>query len=139
MRHALCRILVKEQCHAEPGKGLVHLLGLKGLRELDLTNTQVGDVGLKAFQDLGQPKSLTELKLTRTKVTDEGLKSLQALSQLRQLDIRGNPGITDAGLENLKALKNLYHLRLSGTNVSLQGIKEFQANFENLTVEFDNQ
>jgi hypothetical protein len=73
------------------------------VREIDLSVTEVTDVGLAQLQGL---TALQELNLGYTKVTDAGPARLQRLTGLRELDLYGTH-VTDAGLaEFQKALPN---------------------------------
>src|SRR5205807_1706895 len=113
-----------------------HLLGLKNLTDLNLEGTPGGDAALKA---LAQHPSLRVLDVTRTDVTDVGLRALEGNEHLSTLsfgwdkdDIRvvGNQvargrksDITDAGLASLSKLPNLVRLYVSSDGVTDKGLE----------------
>ena len=85
--------------------------GLKQLTSLDLSNTQITDLGLKELRKL---TTLTSLNLKYTGVSDLGLCELAALSNLETLNLDSTK-ITDAGLIELRLLQNLTELELGRT------------------------
>jgi hypothetical protein len=91
---------------------------LDGLRELDLSGSQVTDAGL-GF--LAGAQSLMALTLWDTHVTDAGLHHLQELPSLVELDL-GATAITDQGLAELAVLP-LRWLSLRDTLVSVEGLR----------------
>lgn len=68
---------------------------LEQLRELNLSYSQITDVGLKHLKGLAQ---LVTLSLTGTRVSDAGLECLTGLSQARYLWLDGT-AITAQGEE----------------------------------------
>jgi Leucine-rich repeat (LRR) protein len=81
------------------GEGFKHLQGLKKLKGLNLTDTQIDDGGL-AF--IGLLESLEGLELSGTRVTDAGLPNLKKLSNLNALGV-ADTQVTRAGGERLIA------------------------------------
>ena len=73
---------------------------IRSLRELDLTNTRVGDAGIRQLVDL----PLTELRLVGTRVTGDSLPAIGQITTLTYLDLPaadraggdGSAGVTDA-------------------------------------------
>jgi internalin A len=78
------------------------------LKALDLSETKVGDTGLKELAGLNL--QLRTLYLADTDVTDEGLKEMAGMQALRTLDI-SQTWVTDAGLKALAGLRQLRTLR----------------------------
>lgn len=134
-----------ELCPRLTDAGLIHLTGVKTLRELILTGTHITPVGLRplngqlellavdlelcdgiddaACEVLGQWKSLRSLVFKKSgfekrSITDAGLKQLQSLSDLEVLNLYGNH-VTDAGLISLQS-----HLKLRDVNLSLMAITD---------------
>jgi hypothetical protein len=76
---------------------LEKLKGMKGLKELDLNDTQVTDAGLKVLKEL---PALSSLRLKNTKITDHGFQeALAGKESLMQLDLTG----TGVSRETVKA------------------------------------
>jgi hypothetical protein len=76
---------------------LEKLKGMKGLKELDLNNTQVTDAGLNVLKEL---PALNSLRLKNTKITDQGFQeALAGKDSLMQLDLTG----TGVSRETVKA------------------------------------
>jgi Leucine-rich repeat (LRR) protein len=117
------------------------------IRSLDLRETQVTAVGLKALKDL---KQLTTLKLRETQLTNEALAALREIGLLHafsgavEIDSYGREGgrakddasiwwlslantrVTDAGLKELKGLKKLRTLILRGTRIRGEGLDDLK-------------
>jgi len=89
---------------------LAHLKGLRSLKELELSGTQISDAGLEYLSGLDH---LEVLDLADTAITDAGLGHIKALTSLKTVKI-GDTAVTDAGLENLRELKHLEELSLLG-------------------------
>ena len=112
--------------------GLKHLRGLTSLEVLWLAGTRISDTGLVQLKEL---KSLTHLSLRDTMVTDTGLLYLKGLTNLTHLSL-GKTLITDAGLEHLVGLSNLEFLRLGDNEITGSGLvhlKELKS-LEHLTL-----
>jgi hypothetical protein len=95
-----------------------HLSGLTEWQDLDLTGTQVTDVGLEHLK--GVPW-LRTIKLNCTRITDAGLEHLEGLTQLRWLDL-SRTRATDVGLEHLKDLSQLQSWHVGDTRVADLGL-----------------
>ena len=127
---------------------LAGLAEVTTLKRLDLSETRIGDHGLRylrnarAIADLNLRyaemitdegvsalknwKHLTRLNLEGTKITDSSLQQLSALLSLEALNI-GSVQVTDAGLGALTSLTNLKELTLGGdklTDAGLQPLRE---------------
>ncbi len=100
------------------GAGLVHLSGLKNLRELTLPPTFT-DAGMSHIQEF---TALERLKLVGTQITDDGMKHLRGLKRLYYLDLC-NTQITDAGIVHLRGLTNLVVVDLGGTRITGAGLQ----------------
>jgi hypothetical protein len=83
----------------------------KPIVNVNLTDTNLTDAGLKELAGL---KQLQSLRLINTVVTDAGLKHLAGLKQLRELNLTFTE-VTDAGLKHLAGLKQLQTLNLIKT------------------------
>ena len=59
---------------------------MHGLRSLELTDTTIGDAGVKALSAL---PALSELSLVRTPVTGASVPVFLAMPALTRLDVRG--------------------------------------------------
>ena len=110
---------------------LQHVVGLKHLSFLNLSNTKISDDGLKAlrFHDKGYELHLYEIDLSDTQITDAGLAYLQDFSYLRKLNLSGT-AITGSGLHHLNETA-LRKIDLSRTQVDDQGL-EFIADYVRL-------
>lgn len=119
--------------------GLVHLVGLDNLRELEFIDSEITDSGLPLLLCL--PK-IEHLDLRGTKVTDAGLNHLRRMPSLRDLYIDSDFGVgfTDAGLANIAVLKNLDSLAFEGDLFTDNGIAEISrmTNLQSLSVGGDN-
>jgi len=98
-------------------EALIHIQGIKTLRELDLNGTQVTGRGLKRLGGI----PLEMLVLSGPAVTDETTEALAVFPDLRKL-IVGKSAVTDAGLANLKHVPRLEKLYLSESPISDAGI-----------------
>ena len=99
--------------------GLSHLPTLPNLRELNLSQTRVGDGTLARLTgSLG----LVKLEVPRTLITNAGLAHLGGLLRLEFLDIGGTE-VSDSGLAALSCLTRLALLSLEKTGVSDSGVE----------------
>ncbi|MCC6231371.1 MAG: PQQ-binding-like beta-propeller repeat protein [Verrucomicrobiales bacterium] len=96
--------------------GLQHLRRLKALRQLDVGQSAVDDVGLGI---IGSLTNLTRLDLTRTRITEAGLGALSSLSRLTNLVVTELKAL-EPGLCALAALPRLNTLRLEKTPISTE-------------------
>lgn len=95
------------------------LVLLNGIRDLDLTGTDITDVGL---EQVAQIPTLQSLRLKGTAVTDAGLDALVALPDLKLLDV-GRTAVSDAGLKPIARIETLNYLLLHNTRVTDTGLK----------------
>lgn len=94
---------------------LTEISKLKGLQDLDLSNTDVDDKGLKT---VAQCADLRKLDLSKTLVQGAGIGDLRGLTKLKDLDI-GNNGVNDFFVSTLvRSLPKLEALNLSETKIS---------------------
>jgi hypothetical protein len=101
---------------------LVQVKWIRGLTELNLSETQVTDAGLAHLKGL----PLSYLALARSEVGDTGLAYLQGMRTLGTLDLSGTR-VTDAGLAYLKGLHRLHILLLSDTRITDSGLAHLYA------------
>lgn len=95
------------------------LVGLRGLRELNLIGSRITDQAMPA---IGRLDRLTSLSLGENSISDAGLAHLAGLTQLSTLGLNQTQ-ITDRGLQHLAAMTRLRVLELDGTAVSDAGIR----------------
>jgi internalin A len=94
--------------------GLVHLAGLKQLRNVRVVETGITDAG---FKTLGGMPQLRNLQIAATEITDRGLAELAKLPNLELLWL-ANTSVTDAGVASIQHLPKLQQLNLSKTRVT---------------------
>jgi hypothetical protein len=116
--------LKKIRFEAIQNEALRGIKDLKGLEELQLFYTSVGDQGLA---HLGGLQGLRSLNLSKTRVTDAGLQHLKTLPNLQELILSDNGGITGTGLKELIGLSNLKSLHLSDCKITDDGLKNLGA------------
>jgi hypothetical protein len=102
--------------------GVMHLRGLKHLRELSLAHSAVTDDGLASLTELYE---LEHLNLSGTKITGAGLKHLQGLNRLCILYL-DRTAVNDDGLAELEGVPGLLVLRLAGTKITDAGLKHLR-------------
>jgi Leucine-rich repeat (LRR) protein len=128
------RTLEHLRLHEADDRLLMGISGMAGLKELDLSGTQVGNLGMRHLSGL---KFLRTLNLSNTSVTDNGVLLLGGLTQLESLDL-GQPGksgvavkflgkkeggLTDDGLKHLSGMTDLKTLNLAGSKITGPGLK----------------
>jgi Leucine-rich repeat (LRR) protein len=91
---------------------LTELPHLKKLRRLSLSNSHIGDAGVKHLREM---KCLEELDLEETDVGDWGLEVLEGLTELRVLNLT-NTRVVGPGVTHLRKLTKLEVLRLFQAN-----------------------
>jgi hypothetical protein len=96
------------------GGCLDNLVGMRMLDELNLTNTQVQDVGLGSLKGL----PISSLFLGNTKITDVGLREVCNVQSLEEIELNNNAGITDQGIQFLANLPALRSVDLSYTSIT---------------------
>ncbi|MBN1972192.1 MAG: leucine-rich repeat protein [Sedimentisphaerales bacterium] len=101
-----------------------HIAHLTGLKALQLSFTEVNDVGMKYITAL---KSLEHLE-TSTQITDRGMAYVGQLPSLKFLWVYGPSQVTDAGLQHVSKLTSLEGLALVGDLMGDEGL----ANISNL-------
>ena len=99
--------------------GLGHLKGLKNLKDLDLSESQVNDEGLEQLKDIA---TLEKLNLWTTQISNAGMINLVGLTNLTWLNLDNNE-IGDEGLKNIEGLTNLDFLHIGKTKVTDAGLQ----------------
>lgn len=94
--------------------GLRHLAALRGLRELDISVSGIGDRGLASLRPL---ELLEVLHLDGTGLTDRGLDTVASFSRLRALDL-SRTLVGPEGLGALARLPALAFLSVSGIDLA---------------------
>jgi WD40 repeat protein len=113
-----------EACEAEEvsDEGLAHIESMTGLHYLAL-GPGVSDAGLVHLAGL---KELRELRLDNARdVTDQGLESLKKLTRLKSLSLQYTD-VAGPGLIHLAGLKQLRELNLQGTPVGREAVDALQ-------------
>lgn len=104
-----------------------YLRPLHKLKWLDLTNTPVGDRGVKK---IGSKKDLEGLFLSGTQLTDIGLECLRRFPKLNRLYLT-DTNVTDDGMVHISHLANLSSVNMRQVRVGDSGLKHF-SRLENL-------
>jgi serine/threonine protein kinase len=107
-------------------KGLKPLASLPSLKEIVLAKTKVSDDGLKHLA----PMRLRRLDLSNTNVTDVGLAYLidpyGVARYLTRLNLSGT-SVSDASVVHIQAMKQLKELHITETQISDEGIRRIQS------------
>ncbi len=130
-----------------PKTGPKDLARVKGLRDLDLSNTDINDEGLK---EIANSKAIVKLDVSKTLVHGPGIEKLGNLKELRDLDVGNNnindfyvamlvrslpqlealnlseTKITDKALQSVCQLKNLRKLDLEGNKITDKGLTSLE-------------
>jgi len=93
---------------------------LKGLESLNLGGLRVTDLGLVQLRGL---RKLRELDLSRTEVSGSGLAVLEMLPDLERLVLWNSKRVDDAAIAVLSKLKKLTRLDLAGTAITSAGVE----------------
>jgi hypothetical protein len=101
--------------------GIEHLRGLDRLKNIHVSNSQIGDGALAVF---GSLPALEELSLQGNAFTDDGVRHLVGLSQLRSLWIGGKTRYSDEVTTHLSQLLNLQELDLQPCRLSDDGLRQ---------------
>jgi len=110
------------------GSSLLHSFGgLKQVKHLELSHTQIGD---EALEWIGAMADLEYLAIDGTRITDNGLARLKGCRNLQTLDV-GNTDVSDAGLKFLEVLSKLQAVRLDKTRVTSAGVGDLQKTLPN--------
>jgi hypothetical protein len=112
---------------------------LAALRELDLSETLVGNAGLEELRTLGQ---LEKLNLWAAPVDDAGMAHVAAMTSLKWLNLDNvsltveGVKLTDEGVAQLTTLQNLEWLHLGKTDVGDEGLKALEKlnNLQQVTI-----
>jgi len=108
--------------------GLSNLGEQSDLFSLNLTNTNIGNKGLKTVSHF---KNLDTLTLANTNITDEAMADICHMKKLIQLDL-SDTDIADAGLEHIDRVSNLRVLKINGTNATAETLAKLKS-LPNLT------
>jgi hypothetical protein len=107
------------------GRSETDLEFLAALQPDDLQALFLHEIDDSALPHLVHLRGLQELYLSNTTITDSGLKLLAKLPALIRLSIYHTP-ISDAGLRNLTKLKGLKWLTCSATAITEEGLERFR-------------
>jgi hypothetical protein len=115
--------------------GLRHLKGCAMLEALVLDNTEVTGPGLAHLTDLAK---LKYVGLEGCPITDEGIATIGDLTSLERLNL-SETRITDAALAHLKSLPGLKKLYLNGTSVTPAAVEELQRALPDCEVHWESE
>jgi len=97
---------------------LVHVAALEELSDVDLSNANIDDEGLRLIMHL----PLRRLWLQETKITDASAQTISKIHSLNFLQLNATT-LSDSFLEQLEPLPQLENLGLRGTRVTSVGMK----------------
>jgi hypothetical protein len=103
------------------------LCELKQLHTLDLSNSQLTNVGIR---DLGRLRGLKVLILNGARATDAHIHELSGMTNIESLSLFACP-ITDGAVKDLAMLKSLRFLDVRATNITPQGILDLRTALPN--------
>jgi hypothetical protein len=103
--------------------GLAHLAGLKEMKVLNLSQSQITDAGLAHLAGMTK---MNWLNLSNTQINGAGLTHLGGMAGLTCLYL-DNTAVTDACAEPLASLGGLMSLYLNGTSVTPDGVGHLEA------------
>jgi hypothetical protein len=106
---------------------LARLSSLRGLEEVNLSNTLVSTGGVMSLKDV----PLTSLILRGVRFHDYGVNSLPRT--LRTLDATNTP-LTDAGATNLLSIPGLQSVKLCGSTISPAVIATLRRKFSEVEI-----
>ena len=107
--------------------GVAHLAGLKNLKRIHISRSQITD---KSLVLLSRLPMIEELSLQEGHFSDNGFLRLKGQNTLEQLATgRGSFEVTDAGLIHLKEFKNLTLVDLQNSKVTA-GARPLEGNAE---------
>jgi hypothetical protein len=102
--------------------GVAHLAGLKNLKFVQISRSNLTDDSLALLSGLPRMESLS---LQQNHFSDAGLARLSGQERLKRLLIGiGDRRVTDAGLAHLKGFKQLEVLDLQGSDVTARGLEQ---------------
>ncbi|MBX3475188.1 MAG: hypothetical protein KF754_12455 [Planctomycetes bacterium] len=90
-------------------EGLRHVASIRGLEELGVSHTGIGDKGVEHLANC----SLTYFSAWYCNLGDRALKVLSGMPRMKQLQLKGCAGITDSGIAHLSKLQHLWMLNIS--------------------------
>jgi len=102
---------------------LQHVGRLTGLKELDISCTQIGDEGIKNLLGLSE---LRKLNLSSTAVTNHAMGQISASMHCVEELVLDDTDLTDDALTHLSTLKSLRTLSLSFTEISDKGLTKIK-------------
>jgi Leucine-rich repeat (LRR) protein len=100
-----------------------YLAGLKKLKELDLSESNIGNG--KNFEALTAVQTLVDLNVWQTDFSDADMPAVGQLKNLKKLNL-DKTQVTDMGLESVKDLENLEYIHLGNTMITDSGLAHLQ-------------
>lgn len=101
---------------------LSYLAPLVSMQDLTCFDCKLTGDGLKKLAPL---KQLVNLNLDMAGLCDEDMELLASFSHLHDIDL-SNSTVTNVGLMKLAGMKELLAVNVFGTNVTAEGVKEFE-------------
>jgi hypothetical protein len=110
--------------------GVAHLAGLKGLKNIHISHSNLTDVSLALLSRL---PAIETLSLQQNHFSDEGLARLTGKERLKGLYIGiGDLRVTDAGLAHLGDFKKLEGVDVQDSQVTARGLEQLVKDLPNL-------
>jgi Leucine-rich repeat (LRR) protein len=97
-----------------------HIAHLTGLKELDITSSNISDRGLKVLENF---PSLEHLHLP-PRISDSGMLSVSRIKSLRGLYLNGIDRVSNKGFEHLKEHPNLETIFFSSNQANAKVMRE---------------
>lgn len=113
-------------------EGLKSLLAKVRLVGLDVSGSELSDLGLQVLASTRSQLRLLDLSFTR--ISDEGLKAVASQSELRHISLI-NCRVTDSGIASLTRLTHLREIYLTKTSVSSQAAEQLRRRFPTCRIE----
>jgi len=110
--------------------GISHLAGLKSLKNIHISRSNLTDASLALLSSL---PSIETLSLQQNRFTDEGLARLTGKDRLKRLYIGiGDLRVTDAGLAQLNDFTKLEVVDVQYSKVTARGLEQLVKDLPNL-------
>jgi len=93
------------------------LAGLQSLQQLDLRNTNAGNMSAAAIAEIPRIRSV---RISGNRLSDQGIADLAKAISLTELEL-GSNSITDAGIQSLGYINQLRELTIASENVTGSG------------------
>jgi len=121
--------------------GISNIAGIEGLTILVLSFPENINFGDKELAQLSVLNTLSEIRIIQPDaslscVTDRGLEHLFELTALEILSLATCcENVTDTGLRHLEGLTSLENLRLDGSRITMEGVKQLKKKIPEVSVD----